>query len=123
MPVLQFIAAAAGLLVGSAAVITAVGLIAKSQYIGRPIRWLWRRNVAEPFGGWVRHTVGDVVDERIDYLMHNRNGGSSLLDLAESVSVVKEHVALLLSHDAERDTAGHRYGPDPQPPEQEGPTE
>jgi hypothetical protein len=107
----DLIIAAGGFVIALGMVAGAVGVIAKSQYLGRPVRWLWRTNVARPFDGWVRHTVGEVVDQRIDYLMHNRNGGSSLLDLAEKLEGVEGNVALLLAHDAERDTKGHRYGP------------
>jgi hypothetical protein len=116
----EILASAAAFVMALAALLVALGIIAKYTILGRPFRWVWRRNVTAPISGWVRHTVGDVVDERIDYLMHNRNGGSSLLDLAESLKAVEGHVELLLSHDAERDTAGRRYGPDPQLPEQEG---
>jgi hypothetical protein len=116
---MELLAAAVGALVATAAVVTAVGIIAKSEYLGRPIRWLWRRNVSDPAGGWFRHLVAEVVDDRIDHLMHHNNSGSSLLDLAESVAEAKQQiqatkadVALLLEHDAERDMAGRRYGPD-----------
>jgi hypothetical protein len=109
--VMHFITAAGGFLVALGAVSAAVAIIAKSTFLGRPLRWLWGTNVSAPVGHWFRTNVGEVVDERIEHLMHNRNGGSSLLDLAESVDAVKEHVTLLLAHDAERDTAGRRYGP------------
>ena len=99
-------------LVTLAATAGALGVIARSAVIGRPLRWLWRTNVSDPLGHWFKAGVAEVVDERIDYLMHNRNSGSSLLDLAESLDVVKGNVAMLLTHDAERDTAGKRYGGD-----------
>ena len=100
-----------------------IGIIAKSDLLGRPIRWLWKQNVAQPVGDWGEGVVRRVVDERIEHLMHNPNNGSSLLDLArsvnsngmamvelaESVEGVKSQVAVLLDHNAARDVAGKRY--------------
>lgn len=88
-----------------------LGVIAQSKYVGAPIRWLWQRNVSGPIGEWNRRLIGDVVDERVDYLMHHRNNGSSLLDLAEAVKAVQRNVTRLLRHDDERDVQGLRYGP------------
>jgi hypothetical protein len=107
--VAQFFVAAGGFLVALGAVSAAVGLLAKSAFLGRPLRWLWRTNVSTPIGEWHRTGVRDVVDERIEHLMHNRNGGSSLLDLAEAVEAVKAQVNQVLKHDAERDKPGLRY--------------
>ena len=106
---IQFLLAAAGLLAAITALCTMMLAIVKSP-LGKPIKWLWNRNVAIPARGWFQSAVGEVVDERIDYLMHHRNSGSSLLDLAESVERVNSAVGMLLRHDAERDTAGKRYG-------------
>ena len=100
-----------------------IGIIAKSDLLGRPIRWLWKQNVAQPVGDWGEGVVRRVVDERIEHLMHNPNNGSSLLDLArsvnsngmamvelaESVEGVKSQVSVLLDHNAARDVAGKRY--------------
>jgi hypothetical protein len=103
----------------AAGIAGAIAVLAKSKYFGKPIKWLWRTNVSGPIGKWHGSIVGHVVDERIEHLMHHRNGGSSLLDLAEAVKVVKKDVSLLLRHDAERDTEGHRYGPTTTTDEQE----
>lgn len=121
-------------LVASLAAITGtVGVLAKNRYVGRPLRWLWRRNVSEPIGGWAQANVRAVVDARIDYLMHHNNGGSSLKDLADNQKLIKKqvtaietNVATLLQHDVDRDVDGKRYGPtdgdppqtDPQPTEE-----
>ena len=100
-----------------------IGVIAKSDVLGRPIRWLWKQNVAEPVGDWGEGVVRRVVDDRIEHLMHHPNNGSSLLDLsrsvssngaamvelAESVEGVKSQVTVLLAHNAQRDVAGKRY--------------
>ena len=100
-----------------------IGIIAKSNALGRPLRWLWRKNVAEPVGNWHESGVRRVVDDRIEHLMHHPNAGSSLLDLsrsvssngaalidlAESVDGVEAQVSVLLRHDAERDIEGKRY--------------
>jgi hypothetical protein len=109
----EFFIAAAGFIVALGAVSAALGIIAKSPLLGKPLRWLWQTNVSHPISAWHRTITGEVVDQRIEHLMHHRNGGSSLLDLAESVKDVKHTVGQLLEHDAERDTAGKRYGPHP----------
>lgn len=116
----EFIIAAAGFIVALGAVSAALGIIAKSAILGKPLRWLWRTNVSHPISAWHRSITGEVVDERIEHLMHHRNGGSSLLDLAESVDAVKGTVSQLLAHDAERDMAGKRYGPHTEPEPTEG---
>jgi hypothetical protein len=75
-----------------AAVVTAVGII-------------WRK-VVTPVRGWF-HSFKAWM-ERIEHGMTwveaqmKPNGGGSLVD----------KVNMLLEHDAERDTAGHRYGPE-----------
>lgn len=111
----EFIIAAAGFVIALGAVSAALGVLARSSIFGKPLRWLWRTNVSHPISAWHRNITGEVVDQRIEHLMHHRNGGSSLLDLAESVDAVKSTVSQLLEHDAERDTAGKRYGPHPEP--------
>lgn len=108
---MQVFTTVAGLVVTLGAASAAVGLLAKSPFLGRPLRWLWRRNVSEPVGNWHHGITGGVVDERIEHLMTHRNGGSSLKDLADSLKVVQGSVERLLAHDAERDVAGARYGP------------
>lgn len=105
----DFFLAAGAFTVGFGAVLAALGVIAKSSILGRPLRWLWRRNVSDPVGSWHAEIVTGVIDGRVEYLMHHRNGGSSLLDLAESVNEVKSAVGLLVKHDAERDRVGMRY--------------
>jgi hypothetical protein len=109
----EFILAAAGFIVALGMLATAIGVIAKSQYLGRPLRWLWATNVSGPIGRWFEARVEGVVGQHVEYLMHHRNNGSSLLDLKESLQEAREDINLLLRHDAERDTKGHRYGPDP----------
>ena len=119
------IAVSAGALAGAVGAIAlavgAVGVIAQSRYLGAPIRWLWRTNISGPIARWNHQIVSDVVDVRIDYLMHHRNNGSSLLDLKESLDCVKVSVDVLLAHDRERDTAGLRYPRTPTPEKEETP--
>ena len=116
------IALSAGALAGAigaiALTVGAVGVIAQSRYLGAPVRWLWRTNISGPISRWNHEIVSEVVDVRIDYLMHHRNNGSSLLDLKESLDCVKVSVDTLLAHDAARDAPGRRYGP-PEDPNQE----
>jgi hypothetical protein len=99
-----------GTIVGLAAIVGAIGILARSEYAGRPVRWLWRRNVSEPIGEWNRRIVREIVDDRVEHLMHHRNNGSSLLDLSEKLDRVDRQVQQLLGHDAERDVVGKRYG-------------
>jgi len=91
----------------------AIGVIAQSKHLGAPIRWLWRTNISGPISRWNHQIVSEVVDVRIDYLLHHRNNGSSLLDLKESLDGVKRNVDTLLAHDAARDAPGRRYGQTP----------
>ena len=108
----SILTAVVGSVVTLAALSAAVGVIAKAPFIGRPLRWLWTTNVSHPVGAWHREITESVIDDRIEHLMHHRNGGSSLLDLAEAVDVVKADVSVLLEHDRVRDVPGARYGTD-----------
>ena len=112
----EMIASAGAVLAGVAASVVAVGVLARSSLVGKPLRWLWRTNVAGPVGEWNRQIVSDVVDTRIEHLMSHRNGGSSLLDLAEAVkknqvgiSRLDKKMATSLDHDRDRDQPGLRY--------------
>lgn len=98
---MQVLLTAAGFLVSFGGLAAAIGIMVKSPYVGRPLRWLWRTNVAHPVGEWNRGIVREVVDDRIDHLMHHRNGGSSLLDLADSVKVVKRRLDRIERHQNE----------------------
>ena len=116
---MEFIFAAAGFIVALGMLATAIGAIAKSQYLGRPLRWLWSTNVAGPIGRWFEARVETVVGTHVEYLMHHRNNGSSLLDLKESLQEARQDINLLLVHDAERDISGRRYGPEQSPDEED----
>lgn len=76
----------------AAAVVTALGII-------------WRK-VVVPVRGWFRQFKAwmDRVETSMTWVeaQMKPNGGGSLVD----------KVNMLLEHDAERDTAGHRYGPE-----------
>lgn len=49
--------------VGSvAAFCVAVGVISRL----RPVKWLWRTLVKDPFTIWFRREVGDIVDAKLD---------------------------------------------------------
>lgn len=106
----QVLITAAAFVTAIAAIVGSLGILVKSPYFGGVMAGVWRRNVSDPIGHWNHHIVRDVVDERIEHLMHNRNNGSSLLDLAEAVETVNGKVERLLNHDAERDVKGMRYG-------------
>lgn len=49
-----------------AAVITALGVIAKAPYVNKPIKWLWRVVIADPIGKWVNRTVDQSVSPKIE---------------------------------------------------------
>jgi len=115
----EVIASVGAVLAGVAAAVVAVGVLARSPLVGKPLRWLWRTNVAGPVGEWGGQIVSDVVDTRIEHLMSHRNGGSSLLDLAEAVkknqvgiSRLDKKMTTSLDHDRDRDQPGLRYGAD-----------
>ena len=95
MTAVDVVIATAGFIVGLGAVSAAAAIIVKSPFLGRPLRWLWRTNIAHPVGEWNRHIVGDVVDNRVEWLMHHRNGGSSLLDLADSVGRIEGRLEVI----------------------------
>lgn len=75
----------------AAAVVTAIGIIWRKVVV--PVRGWFRQ-----FKAWMHRIEGGM--EWVEAQM-KPNGGSSLVD----------KVNMLLEHDAERDTAGHRYGP------------
>ena len=105
MSVPDLLSEAPTVLVVAAAVVTACGV-------------LWRK-VVVPVRGWFRafrdwmvriETTIAWVDKQM-----KPNNGSSLVDkvnrTADKVCELSDNVALLLDHDAERDTTGRRYGP------------
>jgi len=133
--VIAFVQTAASIgaaLAGVAGALVAIGVIFRSPVghaltrplrwawralIREPVGWWWRKNISGPIGEWNRGIVGAVVDSRIEHLMHHRNDGSSLLDLADAVKKNQEGISLLdrkmsrsLMHDLERDQPGFRYG-------------
>lgn len=119
--IVEVVSGILGTIVGIGVVAGAISAIARTG-AGRPLRWLWRTNVATPLTKWhegtttkvvderVKDIVAEVIDERIDHLMHHRNSGSSLFDLSEKLDTVVGHVNQLLEHDEDRDVAGKRYG-------------
>jgi len=57
-PIGENIAWAAGILI-------AVGVIWKNNWVGRPVKWVWRRLVSEPMTNWSKGVIGSVVEEKI----------------------------------------------------------
>lgn len=49
-----------------AAIITAVGVIAKTPYVNRPVKWLWKALLSDPVGKWVNKTVDQSVSPKIE---------------------------------------------------------
>lgn len=90
-----------------ASIAGAIGVLAKFTRIGRPVAWLWRRIVVEPFTAWFRHEVMTVVQTAIKAevaatveaqfaKLMQPNGGRSLYDIAKAVhdlgSKLDDHV-------------------------------
>lgn len=73
--VLQDVGAAAAALT---ATLLFVGLVWRS----RPMRWVWRRLVAEPFASWFRAQIAHEIEPRIAEVRAELrpNGGSSFRD-------------------------------------------
>lgn len=78
-----------------AGIIGSLGVIAKSPF-GPPVRWVWRKLVAEPVANWFRTLVHSevvpvvtvAVEEQFKKLAQP-NGGSSLRDLANALSRIE----------------------------------
>ena len=88
------------------AVVAAVGVIWRKVVV--PVRdWL------RAFKAWMARI--DTATTWVDHQM-KPNNGSSLVDkvdrTVDRVEKLTANVALLLDHDAERDTTGRRYGPE-----------
>lgn len=73
------IAAALGTLAGLSA---AVGVIARL----RPVKWLWRRLVQEPFTEWFRREVGDIVDAKLDARPLLNGKGAEVIEVVQKVA-------------------------------------
>ncbi len=74
--------AAANLVILVAAVITALGIIAKSP----PARWLWRTVVRDPWTEALRNVVAEVVDEALSKRpVTNGWGKDAIASIAEKV--------------------------------------
>lgn len=94
-PVLANVAATIGVL---AALAGALGVLAKTPF-GKGMRWLWRRIVTEPIGGWLRHTITEVADERVVKVLMSPNGGNSLHDVATAVKRIESKFDAHMAND------------------------
>ena len=83
----------AAIIASVAAIVTALGVIAKSPF-GRPLKWIWRRLVADPLAGWLereaRRVVADVVHEKL----MTPNGGASLADVAREIHNIRRQLGI-----------------------------
>lgn len=69
--------------VGSvAAFCVAVGIISRL----RPVRWLWRRLVRDPFTEWFRREVGEIVDARLDARPILNGTGEKMIQTVHAVA-------------------------------------
>lgn len=64
----------------------AVGILARM----RPVRWLWRRVVKDPFTEWFRRQVAEVVDARLDARPLLNGHGERVIKTVEKVAEVLE---------------------------------
>lgn len=62
----EWIGTSLKLLVVVAGVVTLLGIVARTPYINRPVKWLWRHLVSEPIGGWSKRMVTDVVNPKLE---------------------------------------------------------
>lgn len=63
-----------------AGVITALGLISRT----RPVRWLYRHLIGDPFIQWFRKTGGEIIEEKVGKEFAS-NGGASLRDAIDGL--------------------------------------
>lgn len=70
-------------LVGSvAAFCMSVGVISHL----RPVKWLWRKLVRDPFTEWFRREVGDIVDQKLDARPILNGKGEKMLAVVSQVA-------------------------------------
>jgi hypothetical protein len=67
-----------------AATVTALGVLGRL----RPVRWLGRRLISEPFGEWLDERIGAVVDARLDSRPLTNGVGW------QTVKAIAEHLGL-----------------------------
>jgi hypothetical protein len=65
-----------GLLREAAAWVGAIGIVTAGVtaiFTRKPFRWLWKRVVSDPFGGWVQHQVtsSEIGASVLHHLGHN----------------------------------------------------
>lgn len=63
-----------------AAIFAALGALSRTK----PIRWLFRRLVSEPFTQWFRETGGEIIEEKVGKEFTS-NGGASLRDAIDTL--------------------------------------
>lgn len=73
------LAAAIGTIAATSA---AIGVIAKL----RPIKWLWRKTVQEPFTQWFRREVGEIVDAKLDARPLLNGKGAEVIETVQKVA-------------------------------------
>jgi hypothetical protein len=68
--------------VGSLMVIaTAIGFAAKNRYLGKPVRWVFKRLVTEPITG----SFDNMLETKLTAKLSERNGGSSIRDQMDDI--------------------------------------
>ena len=63
-----------------AAVAVAIGALSRTK----PVRWLFRRLITEPFTMWFRETGGQIIEEKVGKEFSS-NGGASLRDAIDTL--------------------------------------
>ena len=88
------LAGASQVVILTAATLTGLGVIARV----RPVRWVWRKTVAEPVMTAFRREVAEVVDERLDARpLTNGWGARAMQSIAEQVGAAVESPPPLLA--------------------------
>lgn len=83
---------------GAGALLAVLGLLVALGRL-RPVRWVWRRLVAEPFGAFFREQVEQVVDPKIqairdDLTEHMRTEEASSSSVAKDISLIAQHIGI-----------------------------
>lgn len=83
---------------GAGALLAVLGLLIALGRL-RPLRWVWRRLVSEPFGTFFRAQVEQVVDPKIqairdDLSDHMRTEEASSASVAKDIALIAQHIGL-----------------------------
>ena len=74
-----------------AAICTALSVLAKNRYIGRPLKWIWRRLVSDPLSTW----FNTLLDHKLEPIRAELsfNSGATTKDAVARVEVTTQELA------------------------------